>query len=69
MPAASFAYPQFFYRRNQDNSIDAICSWCFLTAATADNEATLHELEAVHQCPQDVPMFSSRSKISLQDSC
>jgi hypothetical protein len=50
MTAASGLEGQFFYRRNQDDSIDAICSSYFLTAATADGEEKLHELEATHRC-------------------
>jgi hypothetical protein len=38
----------FAYRRNGDGSIDSICRICYLTAATADNEAELHEREKDH---------------------
>jgi hypothetical protein len=41
---------QFAYRRNRGGSIDSICRICFLTAATADNEAQLHEREKDHCC-------------------
>jgi hypothetical protein len=41
---------QFAYRRNGDGSIDSICRICYLTAATADNEAELHEREKGHCC-------------------
>jgi hypothetical protein len=44
--------PRFSYRRNKDDSIDAICLICFLTAGTAHSEAQLHELEAGHQCQE-----------------
>jgi hypothetical protein len=40
---------QFHYRVNADGMIDAMR--CYLTAATADNEADLHEREASHHCP------------------
>jgi hypothetical protein len=40
----------FAYRRNGDGSIDSICRICYLTAATADNEAELHEREKDHCC-------------------
>ena len=29
---------QFVHRVNPDKTIDAICAFCFLTAASADNE-------------------------------
>jgi hypothetical protein len=41
---------QFAYRRNGDGSIDSICRICYLTAATADDEAELHEREKDHRC-------------------
>jgi hypothetical protein len=41
---------QFFHRVNSNKTMDAICLVCFLTAATSDNEADLHELELAHQC-------------------
>jgi hypothetical protein len=44
------SFPQFFYRPNPDKTIDAICAFCFLTAASADNEADLHEQESAHRC-------------------
>jgi hypothetical protein len=62
MPAASVAYPRFSYRRNKDNTVDAICLNCLLTAATADSEAKLHELEVTHRCPEDCKVFSSGSE-------
>jgi hypothetical protein len=43
-------YP-FAYRRNLDGSVDSICLRCYLTAATARNDADLHERETAHQCP------------------
>lgn len=62
MPAASVVHPRFSYRRNKDNTIDAIC--CFLTAGTADSEAKLHELETAHRCPEDDKISSSMSEVS-----
>jgi hypothetical protein len=40
----------FAYRRKPDGSIDSICRCCYLTVATADNEAKLHEQEGLHHC-------------------
>jgi len=42
---------QFFYRVNPDKTIDAICACCYMTAATADNEADLKLRERAHRCP------------------
>jgi hypothetical protein len=42
--------PRFYYRTNPDNTVDAICAFCYLTAATAANETDLHNKEAAHQC-------------------
>jgi hypothetical protein len=42
---------QFHYRVNADGTIDSICLRCYLTAAKAEKEADLHELEAAHRCP------------------
>jgi hypothetical protein len=66
MPAASVVHPRFSYRRNKDNTIDAICLDCFLTAGTADSEAKLHELETAHRCPEDDKMSSCMSEVSPQ---
>jgi hypothetical protein len=41
---------QFFHRVNTNKTIDAICLNCFLTAATAGNEADLNELELARRC-------------------
>jgi len=60
MPAPSGVLGQFYYRRNKDNSFDAICLSCFLTAANADSVEKLHELEAAHRCPSQ----TSSSNIS-----
>jgi hypothetical protein len=40
----------FFYRENPNRTIDAICGFCFSTAATAKNRADLREMEAAHVC-------------------
>ena len=53
MAATKGCYSQFFYRRNSDNTTDAICGFCFLTVASAQNEADLHARESFHQCKQE----------------
>jgi hypothetical protein len=40
----------FGCRRNGDGSVDSICLTCYLTAATADNQAELHERVKDHRC-------------------
>jgi hypothetical protein len=44
---------KYFYRNNPDTTIDAICPFCFMTAATATNEEDLHYLESLHRCPTE----------------
>jgi hypothetical protein len=41
---------RFAYRRNADETVDAICLKCFLTVATAMSEAELHLHEQAHRC-------------------
>jgi hypothetical protein len=53
MAAPKGSYSQFFYRRNANKTMDAICGFCFLTVASAESEADLHALESVHQCNQE----------------
>jgi hypothetical protein len=47
-------FSQFVYRTNPDNTIDSICAFCFLTVATAENRANLHQPECVHQCMEAI---------------
>lgn len=55
MAVTKGSYPQFFYRRNADNTMDTICGFCFLTVASAESEADLHALESDHECnPEDI---------------
>ena len=60
MTATKGSYSQFFYRRNSDKTIDAICGFCFLTVASAENEVDLHAPESVHQCNQEDILVDSR---------
>lgn len=53
MAATQGSYRQFFYRRNDDNTMDAICGFCFLTVASGESEADLPTLECVHHCNQE----------------
>lgn len=44
-------FHQFFYRINADKTIDAICGFCYMTAATAATRAELEVKERAHRCP------------------
>jgi hypothetical protein len=41
MAKTTVSFAQFFYRDNPDNTIDAICGYCFLTVATANTRTEL----------------------------
>jgi hypothetical protein len=47
-------YSQFFRRHNPNTTIDSICTVCYLTVATADNERELHAKEVGHRCSERV---------------
>jgi hypothetical protein len=57
---------KFYHRVNADNTIDSICLRCFLTAARADIEADLQELEAAHQCEDKELFILTESLRSLE---
>jgi hypothetical protein len=42
--------PNFPHRLNDDGSYDSICTSCFMTVATARNEAELSHFEWKHVC-------------------
>jgi hypothetical protein len=45
-------YHQFFYRINPDKTVDSICAFCYMTAATANSQGELHALERAHRCTE-----------------
>jgi hypothetical protein len=45
-------FHQFFYRINADKTIDAICAFCYMTAATAATRTELEVKERAHRCPR-----------------
>src|SRR5882757_11367326 len=45
-------FHQFIYRTNPDKTIDAICAFCYMTAATAQTHAELRLQECAHRCPR-----------------
>jgi hypothetical protein len=59
---------KFHYRVNADGTIDSICLRCFLTAAKAENESDLHELEAIHQCDYNEPFLLTENLQSSRQS-
>ncbi len=60
------SYSQFFYRRNVDSTIDAICGFCFLTVASAASETDLHARESIHQCNQEDILVDPRNTPTWQ---
>ena len=68
MAAMKGRYSEYFYRRNAENTIDAICGFCFLTVASAESEADLHARESVHQCNQEDILVDSRNTPTWQGS-
>jgi hypothetical protein len=68
MAAPKGSYSQFFYRRNANKTIDAICGFCFLTVASAESEADLHARESIHQCRQEYILVDQRGTPTWQGS-
>jgi hypothetical protein len=58
MAKTGLSFAQFFYRVNPDNTIDAICGYCFLTVATANTRTQLRSLQSAHHCGNS---FSTRT--------
>ena len=56
-------FSQFFHRFNSDLSVDSICGYCLLTAATAANEADLRAKELAHRC---IPKRGSNESFGAQ---
>jgi hypothetical protein len=56
----------FHHRLKADGTIDSICLRCFLTAATAENEADLPKLEAAHQCEDKKTIALTKNLRSLR---
>ena len=48
--AKGASFGQFFHRRNADLTVDSICGYCLVTAATAANEPELDAKELTHRC-------------------
>jgi hypothetical protein len=68
MAATKGSYYQFFYRRNSDNTTDAICGFCFLTVASGESEADLHARESSHRCRQEDILVDQRETPTWQGS-
>lgn len=50
MSTSSPRYAQFFYRSNENGTVDAICGYCFVTVVTANTFVQLKPSEMVHRC-------------------
>ena len=50
--------PSFPHRHNSDGSHDSICTVCYVTVATSQNELELASHESVHVC-QPVNLYRS----------
>ena len=55
------ARPNFPRRHNEDGTVDLICPFCFLTIATARNDAQLDGKEKNHDCRFMRAMFRQKS--------
>jgi hypothetical protein len=45
-------FAQFFYRVNEDKTVEAICGFCFAGSNPAVNQAELREWEKAHLCSE-----------------
>jgi hypothetical protein len=43
-------FAQFFYRVNEDRTVEAICGFCFVASSPATQQAELREWEKAHLC-------------------
>jgi hypothetical protein len=67
MAKASVSFAQFFYRDNPDNTIDAICGYCFLTVATANTRSELRLLESAHHCGNSLSTRTGLNRLGFAD--
>ena len=61
---AALLRPHFPHRKNDDGSFDSICSVCYATVASADNESELPPHESMHKC-DPVRMYQASQGRSL----
>jgi hypothetical protein len=52
-PRDDVSFHQFIYRTNPDETIDAICAFCYMTAATGLDVIELQARERAHRCPRN----------------
>ncbi len=52
--ATMLNFGSFVHRHNRDGRYDAICTACFMTAATVENEWQLASLESAHICDPEM---------------
>jgi hypothetical protein len=63
MAKTSVSFAQFFYRVNPDNTIDAICGYCFSTVATANTRTELRLLESAHHCGNSLSTLGASNRL------
>ena len=51
MAQMNTCFAQFFYRVNDDKTVEAICGFCFAASHPAIQHADLREWEKAHICP------------------
>ncbi len=51
MAQMNTCFAQFFYRLNDDRTVEAICGFCFAASDPAMQHADLREWEKAHICP------------------
>ena len=52
MAQMNSCFAQFFYRVNGDQTVEAICGFCFVASRPALNQAELREWEQEHVCSE-----------------
>jgi hypothetical protein len=50
------SFISFAHRRNNDSTVDSICTRCYQTIANAQDDSSLTSAEANHICDPDVEM-------------
>ena len=61
-----FSYAKFPHRHNSDGSYDSICTACFVTVASVQDEELLCAQELAHVCdPVNLYRIESLKSVSL----
>lgn len=62
---AALLRPHFAHRQNEDNSLDSICTRCFATIASAENEGELTSNESIHKCDPERLYRASQGRFAI----